>query len=190
MEGNTEAVLLTDWAVLAREGDAEKREAIALYLRDLLVRRFRATGLDADQCQELAQECLFDVISNLARYDETKASLTAWVSGFARTSLRSWRRREYGRNMMETPLDFAPEICAEDDDMNSVDCAVKTCLGSLSLIDQELLYMRFNLGLSFDEIADRSDLTAVNARKRLSRAVDRLRRDPMLRESLGFETAS
>ncbi len=181
-----DAVCVNHWVTQAKEGDARQSEALANYLRQLLVRRFSQLGLNADQCQELAQECLIDVIQNLAKFDATKGTLSSWVSGFARTSVRSWRRKEYGRAVIEMPLDHAPEVPIDEPSATEVDDAVANGLSGLNLIDQELLYMRFCLGYSFDEIAEKSDMTSANARKRLSRAVDRLRRDPLIREALGM----
>jgi DNA-directed RNA polymerase specialized sigma24 family protein len=64
--------------------------------------------------------------------------------------------------------------------------AVEEAIGLLNPIDQELLQMRFGFGYSFDEIAEMADMTSVNARKRVSRAVESLRRHPGLRRELGF----
>lgn len=54
------------------------------------------------------------------------------------------------------------------------------------MIDRELVTMRFSLEMSFDDIAKAANITPVNARKRVSRAVERLRRDPVVREALGL----
>jgi len=177
---------VTALAIGAREGDGRKQETLSSYLRDVLIRRFVNAGLNTDEAQELAQDCLFEIITNLSRFDEERAHVSAWVSGFARTSLRSWRRKEYARRGAEISIDVAPDTAVVDEDLDSVDCAVKNCLGNLNLIDQELLHMRFSLGLSFEDIAEKSSLSVVNARKRLSRAVDKLRQDEALRDALGL----
>lgn len=181
-----DSVCVSLWVNKANEGESRQSEALASYLRDLLVRRFAQLGLNSDQAQELAQECLIDVIQNLAKFDEAKGSLSTWVNGFARTSVRSWRRREFGRRTVESPLDHAPEVSSDDPGISEVEDAVSASLSSLNVIDRELLYMRFSMGLSFDEIAEKANITSVNARKRISRAVDKLRKDPDLRMSLGL----
>jgi len=186
MEYIPDAVCVNHWVDQAKDGDSRQTEALASYLRQLLVRRFSQLGLNAEQSQELAQECLIDIIQNLAKFDAARGTLSSWVSGFARTSVRSWRRREYGRAANETPLDGAPEVASQDAAISQVEDVVTSSLSGLNIIDQELIYMRFCLGLSFDEIASKATMTSANARKRLSRAVDRLRRDPALRETLGL----
>lgn len=177
---------VTALAIGAKYGDEPKRETLSGYLREVLLRRFVHAGLTADEAQELAQECLYDVLVNLSRFDESRSNVASWVSGFARTSLRSWRRREFTRRGAELPIDYSRDVTAPVAELDEVDCAVKNCLHDLHPVDQELLHMRFSLGLSFDEIAEKSDLSSVNARKRLSRAVDKLRRDPVLRDALGL----
>lgn len=181
-----ETVDPTALALRARTGDSDKTQLLAETLRSSFIRRFAALGLNLDDAGELAQECVCDVMLNIEKFEEGRASFQTWASGFARTHLRAWRRREIGRRQMERPLDEASDASVEDENLNDVDCALKTCLGSLPLVDRELLVMRFTLGLSFDEIATKTDLTPANARKRLSRAVERLRRDPELRVALGL----
>jgi len=181
-----DSVCVANWARQTSEGDFRNAEQLANYLRSILVRRFIQLGLNADESQELAQECLIDILQNLAKFDSERSAMSTWVSGFARTSVRSWRRREYGKRRSEHTYDSAPEVAAQDPNLLEVETSVGNSLKKLNVVDQELLYMRFNLGLSFDEIALRTDMTSVNARKRLSRAVDRLRKDPELRATVGL----
>ncbi|MBS1704921.1 MAG: sigma-70 family RNA polymerase sigma factor [Armatimonadetes bacterium] len=185
-----DATSVANWARQTSEGDHRNAENLANYLRSLLVKRFGQLGLNAEESQELAQECLIDVLQNLAKFDSERSAIATWVSGFARTSIRSWRRREYGRRTSEITYDVAPEVAVPDSTIERMENSFGSSLLKLNVIDRELLHMRFNLGLSFDEIAERANMTSVNARKRLSRAVDRLRRDPELREVMGLETSA
>ncbi len=186
MNNLPDATLVANWARQTSEGDLRNAENLANYLRQLLVRRFLQLGLQHEESQELAQECLIDVLQNLAKFDSERSALGTWVSGFARTAIRSWRRKEYGRRQSEITYDVAPEVPVADSNISELENSMSATLRKLNVIDQELLHMRFNLGLSFEEIAERSNLTSVNARKRLSRAVDRLRRDPELRSAMGL----
>jgi RNA polymerase sigma-70 factor (ECF subfamily) len=160
-------------------------ESFVRHARRILVQRFRHAGMSAQECEDLTQECLVDLITRVDRFDDAKGSMDSWIGGFARNAARAWWRKECTRRNAELPISLVPE------DGFAVEHAVeqnemRISLGELPLIDQELLYMRFALGLSFDEIAASADMTPVNARKRVSRAVERLRRDPHVREALGF----
>lgn len=186
MSSLPDTACITNWARQTGQGDFSNSEQLVLFLRSLLTKRFIQLGLHADESEELAQECLIDVIQNLAKFDSERSSLPTWVNGFARTSIRSWRRREYGRRSNEINYDSTHETAIVDERLDAIDNSVSSSLQKLHVIDQELLHMRFNLGLSFDEISERTDMTSANARKRLSRAVERLRRDPDLRVALGL----
>ncbi|MBL8049248.1 MAG: sigma-70 family RNA polymerase sigma factor [Chthonomonas sp.] len=182
----TDFVDSTALAIRARTGDESKAGVLSQVLRESFVKKFLAIGLGFDDANELAQDCVCEVMLNLGRFDENRANFQSWASGFARTHLRAWRRKELGRRSVEHSLEDVAEAAVVDEELNEVDCALRTCLGSLPVVDRELLIMRFSLGLSFDEIAERANLSSVNARKRLSRAMERLRRDPVLREALGM----
>ncbi len=161
------------------------REPFANQARSILLTRFRHAGLDSSEADDLAQECMVDLLQRLDHYDDSRGPIEAWVSGFARNSIRSWYRRESSRKLTETSLDNLSEHAHPAESAPEVD-AIKHGLGELNVVDRELMYMRFSMEMSFDEIAAASDLTAMNCRKRVSRAVERLRRDPSVREALGL----
>jgi RNA polymerase sigma factor (sigma-70 family) len=122
------------------------------------------------------------VFSRLGEYSEEKGSFEAWICGFAMNSVRTYRRREARvRNnsvVVDDTFDLAYEINPHDADQE----LVRDAVSSLDLLDQELLHMRFSLGMSSEEIADRSDLNPPQVRKRISRAMERLRRHPAVRQ--------
>lgn len=180
---------VANWARQTSEGDFSNAESLIAYIRQVLSKRFIQLGLNYEEAQELAQECLIDVVQNLGKFDSERSTIQTWVNGFARTSLRSWRRREYGRRSAELHLETAPETAVADSQIGEIDNCVGASLKRLHVVDQELLHMRFNLGMSFEEIAERTTMTSVNARKRLSRAVERLRRDPDIRLALGLDVS-
>lgn len=181
-----DSVCVANWVRQTGEGDERGTEQLAAYLRQILVRRFNQLGLNVDESEELAQECLIDILQNLAKFDSERSALGTWVSGFARTAVRSWRRKEYGKRTAEFAYESAPEIAVHDNNLSEVENSVSNSLRKLNFIDQELLHMRFSLGLSFEEIAEKTTMTSANARKRLSRAVDRLRKDPEIRVTVGL----
>ena len=161
-------------------------ESFIRYARRMLTTRFRGAGLSQSEAEDLTQECLIDLITRLDRFDAERGTIDVWIGGFARNALRAWWRKEASRRLTEISIKQLPESGLAVDEAELEISAMKYGLGELSLIDQELLYMRFAMGMSFEEIAGSTDLSCVNARKRVSRAVERLRRDPAIREALGF----
>jgi len=173
----------TSALVESRSGDDQ--EPLTNQARTMLLARFRQAGLDTAEAEDLAQECLVDILERMDRYDNAKGPMEAWISGFARNAIRSWYRRESSRKQAETSLDNLGDVAHPTESSSPID-AIQHGLGELNLVDRELMYMRFSLGMSFEDIARSTDLTAMNCRKRVSRAVERLRRDPGVREALGL----
>ncbi|MBS1714024.1 MAG: RNA polymerase sigma factor [Armatimonadetes bacterium] len=174
------------WAVQFANGDRREEERLAVHVREFLRRRFLSLGLAAQDAEDLLQDCVALVFDTIDEFDVHRGNLDAWLSGYAKNVVRSWWRGSYSRKRRETVLCDGIETPDSSEPILAGSPALETALSDLSLIDQELLHMRFAFGYSFDEIARMSDLTPINARKRVSRAVETLRRNPGLREELGF----
>lgn len=174
------------WAEQFASGDKSVGDLLAEHVRCVLRRRFFALGMAPQDTEDLVQDCVTLVFDAIDQFDSTKGSLDAWLSGYARNVARSWWRGAYTRRQAEAPLDSAPDAHNEMHPGLAGNGLLEAALSDLSPIDQDLLVMRFGFGYSFDEIAAMADLTPVNARKRVSRAVECLRRNPALRTELGF----
>lgn len=174
------------WAVRYAGGDNRQEAKLVDHVRTVLRKRFVSLGLSPQVVEDLVQETTVAVFSSLKDFDPDKGPLDNWLSGYARNVARSWWRGDYSRSKAESPLESVSELAESDTVDLGGSGALETALGELSLVDQELLLMRFGLGHSFEEIAALTDLSVVNARKRVSRAVECLRRCPELRAELGF----
>lgn len=174
------------WAERYAAGDRSVGNDLAEHVRTVLRKRFASLGLSCQDAEDLVQDCTALVFDGISSFDADKGNLDMWLSGYARNAARAWWRSVYSKRSNETTLEAAPE--ASDSDQGSLDGsgALEAALSELNPIDQELLQMRFGFGHSFDEIAEMADMTPVNARKRVSRAVECLRRNPELRAELGF----
>lgn len=174
------------WLFEYTRGDRAAGDRLAEYARQTVRRRLHTLGLAPQDAEDIVQDCVATVFASLADYDESKGTVDAWLSGFARNAARTWWRGAYARRRSESPL----ESVAEPIDEREIDLggsgAVEEAVGLLNPVDQELIQMRFGFGYSFDEIAEMAGMTSVNARKRVSRAVESLRRHPGLRRELGF----
>jgi len=170
------------WVKQYFDGNADARAQLGAYIQDILQRRFRAMGLPVQEISDLVQDCVVAVLADLDRFDPAKGSLESWLSGFARNAARGWWRSVYNAQATVLDYDSVPLADRVVEPEASVSGDLEEALACLNPIDQELLYMRFALGNSFDEIAESADMTAVNARKRVSRAVESLRNHPGLRQ--------
>lgn len=184
--GAEENVQASVWAEQFARGERTNEDRLADHIRRVLKRRLLSQGLNLQDAEDLVQDCATLVFEAMKDFDSRKGTLDAWLSGYARNVARSWWRTSYSRRQIESQLDIEMELGAESNDSGDGSGVLEAALTQLNLIDQELLQMRFLFGYSFDEIASLANLTPINARKRVSRAVEVLRKNPLLRSELGF----
>lgn len=179
-----EAQELVGLIVRYGDGDRQAGEILQGIVRGVLARRVRRCDITPQEAEELVQESILQVFSRLEEYNEDKGNFDAWVTGFAMNSIRSHRRRESKMRKSSVPVDESFELSYEISVADGEQELLNDALNSLDPLDKELLHMRFSLGMSSDEIAEHSDLNAPQVRKRISRAVERLRRHPSVRQVL------
>src|SRR5437870_679952 len=125
-------------------------ESFVQHARRVLTTRFRQAGLKPSEAEDLTQECLVELITESDRFEPIRGTIDCWIGGFARNAVESWWRREVVRRTAEIPYKQAPESgLAMNETMMEIS-ALKYGLSELCIVDQELLYMRFGLGMSFE----------------------------------------
>ncbi|WP_437598709.1 RNA polymerase sigma factor [Sorangium sp. So ce590] len=178
------------------EGDARADEARAIEgligagdFREALSRCARAyamplgrlcmafTGSQAES-EELVQETLLAAFDAFPQY-RAEGSVRAWLFGIARricgrhTELRA-RREARLRLVHDTrPRPDASELALERERAERA----RAALSRLKPSEREAVVLRFDAGLSFKEVAIACGIDEAAARKRVSRALVRLRAD-------------
>ena len=165
-------------------GDRQAGESLAGSVRNLLVRRIRHLVGSETLAEDLAQDCLLQIFARLSEFDSEKGVFEAWVGGFALNAARSNRRREMRSRMTTMSVDDVPEPGYEPVQFESDRDLLQAAMLALDLVDREMLHMKYALGMSSDEMAEACGLNAPQVRKRLSRAVERLRRNPAIGQLL------
>jgi len=157
----------------ARGDEAAFTRIVATYHADLL-RIARVVCGDIDLASEAAQSAWIVAWRRLGSLREP-ARLRPWLMAIAANEARQLVRSDARRRVREivvrdpaaTPADFGVAV--------RVDLA--NALGSLDPRDRALVGMRYLAGLESPEIAREFGMTAVGVRSRLSRALDRLRKE-------------
>jgi RNA polymerase sigma-70 factor (ECF subfamily) len=125
-------------------------------------------ALDAD---DAAQEALVKVFRRAAEFDPTRDAL-AWALGVAAWEVRTFRRRRQRRREMPAPVRAEPSDPAPSAEEILLAAemreALAVALGTLSPLDAAALN-------AYAGGADRPDVSAATFRKRVQRALGRLR---------------
>ncbi|MCC6404067.1 MAG: sigma-70 family RNA polymerase sigma factor [Fimbriimonadaceae bacterium] len=136
--------------------------------------RLAQLGVPEQELDDLTQETLTALLTAKAAFDPNRGSLGSWVSGFAANVAKSWWRKSGERRRMEAPLE--EEECEPGHDPTTrLFDAFAEPFGTLNSLDQDLLRFRYSQRLSFEEIGRMTSISAVAARKRVSRSLARLR---------------
>ena len=162
----------------AANGDAAAWEPLVLAHQEAVFRLCYLLLGDPDDAEVIAQETFLRAWNHLQRFD-TARPLRPWLLSIA-SNLASNRRRSAGRYLSaltrafrNEPVSFTSieEKSAQHLEAGQLWKAVQT----LSVPDQQIVYMRYFLELSVAETATVLNIAEGTVKSRLNRALDRLR---------------
>lgn len=160
------------------QGKSNAGDRLAEIVSRIARKRFRRLASSEHECEELTQECVLTVFQRITEYSPELGNFDAWVYGFAHNTWRSHLRALARQRRSTVPIDDVRAVQYEIGGALNQRENLAVALESLEIVDRELLHMRYSLGMSSEEIAAASDMNPPQVRKRISRAVERLRRHP------------
>jgi RNA polymerase sigma-70 factor (ECF subfamily) len=128
---------------------------------------------------DIVSETMLAALEHLERWDPAKGTFSAWLFGIAqRKTVDHQRARQRILRLVARVRQYSPPGL-EPDGLEHVlgqerASDVDRALQELSRKDREIIALRFGAGLSGEEIADALGISHAAARKRLSRAQQRL----------------
>lgn len=143
-------------------------------------------GVSTQDADDLAQDIMINMMRQLPSFEIEKGSLESWITGFAKMAAKAWMRQRALKLQREVPLELAPGVAAEVEGDELLANAIQRALSKLPEVDRLMVDLRFSQGLSSKQISDRMGMSDMAVRKRLSRAIERVRKDSGLREALYF----
>lgn len=176
----------------AQAGDAAAFNELIAPHREALFRYAFLIAADAHAAEDITQEALLRIYTQLGRFDAQYAFrpwALAIVRNLARNQRRSWGRRKHlWQRLAQRQARTSPDVAAETQaqhDAQDLHAAVR----QLGAAQQDVIYARYFLELSVDESADVLEVAAGTVKSRSHRALKQLRaiieRDyPHLREEL------
>jgi RNA polymerase sigma factor (sigma-70 family) len=149
---------------------------------DVVHRKVARFGLTAEDEADVAQTCVLAVFNHLADFNGELGTFDAWIGGFAANALKMYRRAIYRRHSQEISVQEVPEVLVPEPEGPRV--AISQAFDQLSTADRDILKLKFEMQMTSEEIAVKCGLNSAQTRKRISRAVERLRRHPAVQSLL------
>lgn len=142
-----------------------------------LIRYSKAILKDEEVAKEIAQDCLLKLLENDT--PEVRTHVQAWLFRECRNrSIDYWRRHRKSQPLTpeaEENLVFIGPNQLDDIETRTDVENLKRNIGKLSAREQEIVWLKFNDGLTYKEIAEVMNLTTTNVGFILYQAVNRLR---------------
>lgn len=171
----------SDLIQVERAGMAEAAERVFFQsLREQvkrLVRRYIRTS--EDDVEDLTQECLIRVFNNLDRLRGSD-NFEPWLRAVVRNTSITWLREQQRERDSETQTEIQVVETSIDYDIEE-HLAVQEALSALEGDDQQILEMRYCMGMRYGEISKHLGTTEDCVRKRVNRALAKLRQHPIIR---------
>ncbi|HKG55547.1 MAG TPA: RNA polymerase sigma factor [Anaerolineales bacterium] len=162
----------------AANGDATAWEPLVLAHQEAVFRLSYLLLGDPDDAEDIAQETFLRAWNHLKRFDTTRP-LRPWLLRIA-SNLASNRRRSAGRYLSALTRAFRNEPVSsasiEERSTRHMEAShLWKAVQTLSVPDQQIVYLRYFLDLSVAETAEVLKIAEGTVKSRLSRALDRLR---------------
>ncbi len=160
---------------------AEHRFFLALRERVERIVRWYVRTSEAD-VDDLTQECLIRAYKGLEQVRDLD-KLEPWLKTVVRNTVFTWlRNQKQEREVCALSLEAESEAEAytlEEDDL-LLYMVLQEAMQTLSDTDRQMFELRYGVGLSYREIARQMGLNEEVVRKRISRALSRLRSHPII----------
>ncbi|MCS7272789.1 MAG: RNA polymerase sigma factor [Fimbriimonadales bacterium] len=149
-----------------------------------LVRRYCRSH--EDDIADLTQECLLRVYMNLDTLREVEC-LDPWLRVVVRNAVYTWyRERKREQEVLSLGLEAEDNTDAHpfSEEEMLLSFVVQEAMQTLSECERQMFELRYGVGLSYREIAQRMGIHEEAVRKRITRALSRLKAHPLIQSIL------
>lgn len=145
-----------------------------------LVRRYCRSH--DDDVADLTQECLLRVYNNLDSLRDLDR-IEPWLRTVVRNAVYTWyreRKREQEAYSLGLEAEHEQETYSIPEDDLLLYFVLQEAMQTLSDSDRQMFELRYGVGLSYREIACQMGLNEEAVRKRITRALSRLKAHPII----------
>ena len=139
-----------------------------------------------DDVADLTQECLLRVYSKLDSLRDLD-KMEPWLRTVVRNAVFTWyreRKREQEICSLGLEADMESEAYSIPENDLLLYFVLQEAMQTLSEIDRQMFEWRYGAGLSYREIAQRTGLNQEAVRKRVTRALSRLKAHPIVQSTI------
>jgi RNA polymerase sigma factor (sigma-70 family) len=168
---------MSDWELLGQYREQNSNDAF----RKLADRHMKLVyntcrrDLDNAQAAEDATQLVFILLARKAKSITRGASISSWLFTTARFVCKEMIRNDMRRRRREEAAAMVDSHATQSKEWDLIEPQLNDALSTLGASDREAVLMRYYSGMSLFEIAGQIGTTEDTARKRVSRAVDKLR---------------
>ncbi|MFN3691223.1 MAG: RNA polymerase sigma factor, partial [Fimbriimonadales bacterium] len=135
-----------------------------------------------DDIADLTQECLLRVYNNLDSLRDLD-KIEPWLRVVVRNAVYTWlreRKREQEAYSLGLESEHETDTYSIPEDDLLLYFVLQEAMQTLSESDQQMLELRYGVGLSYREIAQQMGVNEEAVRKRITRALSRLKAHPVI----------
>ena len=168
---------LSDAELLRASHEREAMEELIRRFAPMVYAAARRQVRDADLAEDVMQN-VFVTFARRAREIRSAAALGTWLLQTTRYTSANAMKNELRRRIHEQNAGMArPEAAMEEENQwNEIYPLLDEAMSRLGAADQTAVVLRFLRGLSLREVGAATGTTEEGARKRVSRAIERLRK--------------
>jgi RNA polymerase sigma factor, sigma-70 family len=145
-----------------------------------LVRRYCRSN--DDDVEDLTQECLLRVYNSLDSLRDLD-KMEPWLRAVVRNAVFRWyreRKQEQEVYSLGLEAEHKTESYSVPEEDLLLYCVLQEAMQTLSESDRQMFELRYGVGLSYREIAQQMGLNEEAVRKRITRALARLKAHPII----------
>jgi RNA polymerase sigma factor (sigma-70 family) len=168
---------MDDWRLLCEYRERGSEAAFSRLVEEHMKMVYWTCRRDLtdQELAELAAQVVFVLLARKAEGFNRRISVSGWLFNASRFVARDFNKREARRRRREEAAIMQQPASDSDSEWRELEPWLNDGLSHLSESDREAILLRYFTGLSTPELASALGTTEASARKRLSRAVERLR---------------
>lgn len=172
--------LIVSWNDFIQKGDLDALSKVYFHHYDLLFSYGLKHSSDTYFVEDIIQDVFMNLIKQRKRISEVKN-----IAGYLVTTFRNQLFLDLNKQKNIILTEFPEEqfefykspdqLNTEKENLEQVHLAIKQCVSKLTSKQQEIIYLRFNSGISYEEISEMLQISVDSCYKSVHRSIRKIR---------------